>query len=350
MDLRNKFVGKQTNIKKLSESLQLTFLKRLYELLQNGYSLLASLEALTYEKRFVPYVELIVKELRKGLAIDEAFHRANFHQSITSYLYFVRLSGDLDENILRCIGILEQRITYKEKLMNIVRYPLFLLCIFILLLFSVKHYILPAFEQLFQSENNSYHSIQQALLLFNVIIYSIPVLFTIITVVFLLWHFLKRKLTMEQQLKLLRKIPFYHMMKKMQISYIFAMHFSMYLQAGLSFRQVLVHLETQNKLPIIAFYGELLLHQLNNGLPIGNMLKHLPFLDSQIAYAFMKENETAISNELHGYAIFIADKLHHYVMRTLNIIQPLFFGIIAGFIVFVYMTLLYPMFEFMQNI
>src|SRR5699024_153515 len=261
-----------------------------------------------------------------------------------------RLSGNLDENIYRCIGLLEQRIKYKEKLMNIIRYPLFLLFIFTVLLFSVKTYILPAFEQLFQSENNSYRSIQHALRILNIMIYSIPFTLCILSILFLLWHIFKRKLTMQQQLTLLTRIPYYHTVKKMQTSYMFAMHFSMYLQAGLSFRQVLVHLQAQNKLPIIAFYGDLLLHQLNNGLPIGNMLKHLPFLDNQIAHAFMKENEAAISNDLHEYAIFIADKLHNYVMRTLNIIQPLFFGIIACFIIFIYMTLLYPMFEFMQNI
>src|SRR5699024_2471814 len=130
---------------KLSERMQLLFLKRLYDLLQNGYSLLASLEALTYEPKFVPYVELIVKELLRGATVDEAFQQANFHGSITSYLYFVRLSGDLEDKISRCIRLVEQRISYKNRILSIIRYPVFLLFIFLLILFFVKTFIFPAF-------------------------------------------------------------------------------------------------------------------------------------------------------------------------------------------------------------
>lgn len=351
MDLREKIKRGDIlfNKNKLNESLQLTFLKRLHELLQNGYSLLASLDALIYEKKFNFAVTTIVATLREGEPIDIAFQRAYFHSSIISYLYFIRLSGDLEESVYRCVEMMEQRLHYKEKMLAVIRYPIFLFFIFTILLFFVKSYILPSFEQLFQSSSQSFVTINRSLVIINLLMYGIPILVVIILLTIVCWMYGKNKLTITKQMSLLKKIPVYYTVRRMQTSFMFAIQMSMYLSAGLSLKQVLEHLASQKRDAIIAYYASLLLQQLNKGLPITETLKQLDFLDEQIGHAFEKESETSISNDLHGYAIYIADKLHHYVMKWIAIIQPLFFGILACLIIFVYMSLLYPMFEFMQN-
>lgn len=352
MDLRRKI--KRGNIlfnkNKLSEPLQLTFLKRLHELLQNGHSLLASLDALIYEKRFHYAVSTIVDTLRQGEPIDLAFQRANFHSSIISYLYFIRLSGDLEESVYRCVEMMEQRLHYKEKMLAVIRYPIFLLIIFAILLFFVRSYILPSFEQLFQTSSQSFVTIQRSLIIINLLMNGVPILVVASLLTLMCWVYLRNKLTITKQLSILKKIPVYYTVKRMQLSFMFAIQISMFLRAGLSLKQVLEHLTSQKRDAIIAYYASLLLYQLNNGLPITETLKQLDFLDAQIGHAFEKESENSISNDLHGYAIYIADKLHHYMMKWIALIQPLFFGVLACLIIFVYMSLLYPMFEFMQKI
>lgn len=336
--------------KQLREPLQLVFLKRLTELLESGHSFLASLEALTYEKRFRPTVAVIIQSLKAGEAIDLAFQRASFHRSITSYLYFIRLSGDLEESMKRCVQIMEQRLHYRDKLITVIRYPILLFFIFVILLFFVKRSIFPSFEQLFQANAQSFASIERTIYIINLLMNGSFLFILFACMIPVVWMLTRNKLTITQQITILKNIPFYRSIKSMQISFTFAMNTHMYLTAGLSLRQVLEHLSAQERMPIIAHYASLLLQQLMNGLPVAQMLLQLDFIDKQIADAFEKESEIAISNHLHGYAIYISDKLHEYVMKWITFIQPLFFGILACLIIFVYMSLLYPMFEFIQNI
>src|SRR5690625_3502183 len=134
----------------LSEAVQLVLLKRLHRLLNNGYSLISALDALTWDKSMEKPVETIKYHLKAGDHIDVAFHKAAFHETIVAYLYFVRINGDLQNSISKCIHIVEQRLSYKKKFSQVLRYPLILCVIFLTLLFFIKTSILPSFMDLFQ--------------------------------------------------------------------------------------------------------------------------------------------------------------------------------------------------------
>src|SRR5690625_1032066 len=159
----------------LSDTNQLIFLRRLHRLLLNGYPMIAALNALTFDEKFKWTVDTIVYHLKRGQSIDIACGHAKFNDIIIAFLYFVRINGQLNDNIKNSITILEQRIAYKEKFMNVLRYPIVLFIFFLILLFFIKLSIIPSFEQLFQTHIKSSTAVLLSM-------YTIDILITIFIV------------------------------------------------------------------------------------------------------------------------------------------------------------------------
>jgi len=89
--------------KRMSEQLQLRFLKRLYRLLTNGYPLIEALKVIMWDQQMKRPAKHIKTLLKNGYALDEALANVYFHQNITSYLYFVRTHGQLQHSLKKCI-------------------------------------------------------------------------------------------------------------------------------------------------------------------------------------------------------------------------------------------------------
>src|SRR5699024_583554 len=153
------FRKKFTKDPKLKEGQQLVFLKRLSRLLSNGYSFIDALEAIKWDKNLSDTADVIIMELRNGRHTDESFRAAGFHASIISYLYFVRINGDILTSMDKCIEMFEHRMKSLGKFRQVIRYPAVLIGFFILLLFFLKFSVLPAFAEMFQSSDASTRSI-----------------------------------------------------------------------------------------------------------------------------------------------------------------------------------------------
>src|SRR5690625_285903 len=136
---------------KLTEITQLHFLRRLHRLLANGYSLIKALEIMKWDKQIIETINILNETLKKGCTLDDSFERAHFHNTIIAYLYFVRINGNLLSSLEKCITMFEQRIMYKKKFTQVIRYPIVLSFIFITLLIFLKQSLLPSFLELFQS-------------------------------------------------------------------------------------------------------------------------------------------------------------------------------------------------------
>src|SRR5690625_7074249 len=83
--------------------------------------MITGLETINLNKLMKDTFVTITNHLKEFKYIDVAFHEAKFHESIVSYLYFVRINGDLQKSITKCIEMFEQRITYKKKFSQVLR-------------------------------------------------------------------------------------------------------------------------------------------------------------------------------------------------------------------------------------
>src|SRR5690625_4709685 len=289
--------------------------------------------------------------LKEGKHIDIAFHEANFHETIVSYLYFVRINGDLLNSIRKCIHMFEQRISYKKKFSQVLRYPLILSVIFLTLLIFIKTSILPSFIDLFQLNLETSKTVLVSITIIDISITIFIVLICSITMSVMIWTYFRHKLSIEQKINIYTKIPIYNYFLTLQTSFYFAIHFSMFLKAGMSFKDILEHMEKQVKLPIISFYAQRMTEHLSKGFYVTYLMESFNLFDKRLAQIFHKNNnDEAMEQVLQSYADILAETLENNMMRMITLIQPIFFIVLAIFIIFIYVALMWPMFELIQSI
>lgn len=349
--LRKKFITNQRKAKELTEEKQLLFMTRLYRLLIDGYSLVQALRVIEWNESLIPTSRIVKDELMKGNYIDEAFQEAHFHHTIVAYLYFVRFNHDLTTSLDKAIHMFTTRVENRKKFSRIIRYPIFLTVIFIILLFFLKNNILPSFIDLFQYSQDSSSTILISITIIDLFITSSIVISLLILFGVIGWKFYLRKLPIEVQMKHYKMLPFYRSFIRMQTSYYFTAHISMFLQTGMSMKEILQQMVRQQKLPIIAYYAKRMQMQLQNGFQLGHLINSFYFIESQIAHIFdQHQNNDSLEQDLRAYADFVIENMERKVSRAMMIIQPVFFIILASFIVFIYLALMWPMFQIIQAV
>lgn len=347
MDLLKKKIFKSHSLPK---QIQLKFLNRLARALKNGYPLLTALEAFKWDKELIKPVTHMINSLQNGYPIDKALEEAAFHPVITSYLYFSR-DGNLVDNIQRSADLFARQIEYTSKLRQLSRYPIFLFIIFATLLFFIKQSVLPSFIELFQAHPQTTKTIQFSLLVIQFLSHLGIILVVITLLMVVIWYLIQHKLPIGRRIKVYASIPVFHKFLTIRTSYLFATHFSTLLKTGLSLKEILKMMNKQNNMPIIHYYATLMIHQLEKGIYITHLLQNLPLLDPQIGQIFQKHADmAALETDLSFYAEFKAEEFHERMMKLIVSIQPIFFIGLACFIIFIYLALMWPMFELIKTI
>lgn len=352
MDIfRKKTLFFESSSPRLRERQQLVFLKRLHQLLLDGYPLLSALQSLHWDQKMSEVVDVIVSKLKVGYFLDEAFDKAGFHEIIVSTLYFIRINGEVINNFEQSIQIFDQHILNKQKISQVIRYPFILTAIFFVLIYFIKTSILPSFIQFFQMNASDTESVFLFISIINIIVNGFFVLVLIIFVCYLSSLWLRRKLTTRQKVFLISKTPILKYFIKMKTTFYFANYFGTFLKVGMSFKDILNHMEQQKKLPVISFYALQLSQCLSQGYDISGKINELDLLDKQLVEIFYKNiNHQSLEQDLRSFANILYDTFQQKLLRMITLIQPVFFVILACFIIFIYATLMWPMFEFIKSI
>ncbi|WP_246001112.1 competence type IV pilus assembly protein ComGB [Oceanobacillus piezotolerans] len=350
MDLSmKKLTMKQNN--QITKEQQQRFIEKLYQLLNNGYSTIEALEALKWDRPFVKPADHIIHELKHGASIDKAMDKAGFDSSITTFLFFVRANNDLEGSLAQCSNMFKQRIRHTKKFQQIIRYPLFLIFIFTILLFFIKTTILPSFVDMFQSNPKSYSTVKLSILSVDLLITC--TLFVVLTcLVFLvLWKYVQPKLPIEEQIRILERIPVYRQYLKVQTSYFFATHFRSLLKSGIPFKDIIYHMANQKRLPLIAHYSSIMMNELSKGIHLSYILSNFSFLENHLTTIFHKNSDAEIlEKDLALYSEFKLEEIEQQITKLITLIQPILFLAIGLFVIFIYVTLMWPMFQLIKTI
>lgn len=337
--------------KKINQELQLLFLKRLHHFLEEGYSVLNALEFMQWDKHFAHVVEPIIDALKGGKTIDEALKTITFHSTITSYLYFIRINGDLLGTLAKCIEMFEYRMKYLKKFKQIIQYPLLLLLIFTILFIFMKQTILPTFLDLFSQSPEATTAVNVSIIGIELVSNIVFILAIGSIALLLCWFIIQRRISIEARIKIYLRIPIYRSYLRMQTTFHFATHLSAYLKTGMSMKEIVAGLSAQEKLPIIAYYAKLMLYDLENGFPLQYLLTQLKLLDQKISLIFQRNNDhRTLEKELSIYAAILIEELQRRLMKVLTLLQPIFFFILANFIILIYLSIMLPMFELIKTI
>ncbi|MFS0672801.1 competence type IV pilus assembly protein ComGB [Ornithinibacillus sp. 179-J 7C1 HS] len=350
MDLLQKILTKVYE-PRLKTTTQLTFLKRLSRSLSNGYPLIEALETMKWDKNLLSVAEQVIILLKSGETLDKSLEKLSFHPIITTYLYFAKEHANLEANLNKCLHIYEQRLNHLKKFTQVIRYPIILIIIFSMVFFFIQHKVLPNLLSLFQQNNQESHMINTTITFSSLIYYGFIMVILISLTIYFLWTHMKPKTPVELQIKLYNMLPIYRGYVKLNTSFLFSTHVETLLKTGLPIKDVLTILSKQTKLPLLSYYATQLINGLNQGFPISLIMEQLTFLSPQLTSIFQKNsNSESLEKDLATYSTFLIDELNDKIVNIITYIQPVFFILLGLIIILIYLSLMLPMYQFINTI
>ncbi|MFD1412767.1 type II secretion system F family protein [Oceanobacillus jeddahense] len=336
------------NKQKISIAVQLQFLHVLQRMLSRGLTLTHSLDTMKYYGELEHISGQILSSLEAGEHLDEALDKAGFHHSVVSYLFVVREKSDIHERIEHCYQLFQQRVQYIRKFQQTVRYPVILLLIFSALLFFIYSYVIPSFQQLLFGELPIL--LQIVIFLSSWLGYVILVLLLFLITATLIWIFIRKNISLETKMNWYKRAPLYRSYLRKQTSFHFATLYSSLLQTGMPMKEILKYMSKQRKLPIISYYAKQMQLEYFKGRSIHGLLTTMGFLESHLTDILSSNMDAkSLSKDLAIYADVSIDTMYQRLQKRIVYIQPIFFSIIGAFIIFIYISLMSPMFELMNT-
>ncbi|CQR46834.1 type IV pilin biogenesis protein [Paraliobacillus sp. PM-2] len=337
--------------RKLTSNEQNSFLNRLTRLLEQDYPLIDALYAMQWNNQWKQPINQIIDALKEGKTIDTALEIANFDTKIISFLFFASAHGDMKKALKQSVLLLEKNSKLLVKFKQAIRYPTVLFMMFICLLYFIKTSVYPAFIQLFQSTTYISEFTLFSLQLINHFFHLFIFIICLSVIVSLSWFAIKRKCTIKTKITIYQRTPFVRTFIKLYITFLFSLHLSSLLHSGLSLKDSLKILTKQMHHQILSHYCQQLLEHFSNGQPMKTILPTLSLLHTDIDMIFQKNsNAEDIAVDLHGYADFLLEQIEHKTKKIISWIQPIFFIVMGISIIYIYFSLLYPMFQLIQTI
>lgn len=337
--------------KSISIKTQLSFLKKLEKLLNSGYPLIQAFSVMEWDEKMADLSRLVAGYLKEGLTIDEAFGKASFDEEVVTYLFFARLSGELPSVLKQCCEMMEHRVIATKKFKQTSSYPLFLLLICLFLLWFVKQSVYPAFYDLFSSSGSVSPILSYSMMAVDLLFVMIAAFVFLALSAAPVAFFLNNFTPIDAQLRFYQKIPLYRLYLKKKITFLFSLHLSALFQTGFSPKEAFQAIAAQNKQPILSFYAKQVITDLEYGTPLGNILPTLYFLESDLHSIFQK-NATIqwIEKDLSTYADFLIEQMQEQIKKAAGFIQPAVFCLLGFLIVFVYLSIMLPMFQLIESV
>lgn len=334
-------------------SMHPSFLKRLSELLNEGYTFHEAITMLLpFHVKNVHVVQTKVTDIQKrGLGVIEVFRVLGFPNRLLLPIYMASQHGHLAETT----EVLAVNSTFNEqarkRLKNLLLYPLFLFVIIFLLFAVFRVYFIPNMENLLsKNPSQSENSLALTNTLLNLPNTFIVLLFSIILLCLFLWLLLRKK-SMEVKIIFFKKTPILNSWFRLLVTRIFSREIGVLLESGMSLQESFSALINQKENKILQY----IVFQMNEKVIYGSSFSEGVilvdcFTDDFHQFIVHGENNGYLGKELTLYSDFINKRMEERLSRYLSIIQPLMFLILAVFIVGAYLAILLPVYEMINII
>ncbi|MDX8046001.1 type II secretion system F family protein [Gracilibacillus sp. S3-1-1] len=337
--------------KRLSMNDQYQILYQFQQLFLYGYSLNDALDVLMWKKQYKPIVHTMKTSLQRGQTFIETLETVKFNREITSFLSVAMQQGNLAEGLQHCCQMLRQRKNFLAKLNTLSRYPLFLFLFFLVILYFMKHSIFPAFSQLLGTNKNINTVFQYADIAINFIYYgTITSLFSIF-LSFFISIIMKQQLSITTKVWFISKIPLYRTYKELQNTYLLVTHTASLLASGLTIKESFDVIKTEQASGFTHYYATTISEHLAKGYDYATILPQCPLLRDELTQIMSKDrNQEQLQKELTIYADYLLGTIESFLKKWIGLLQPILLSVLALFIVFVYLALMLPMFDYMNSL
>ena len=216
---------------------------------------------------------------------------------------------------------------------------------------SILNYtVLPQFEHLYSMMDVKLNLSQTII---TYLISHLPqiffLFFTLLTLSIIIFIFLN-KLDISKNLHSFLTYQLYVLLFDYK-TYQLANDLALFYKNGISIQQVVdmyIHLQNNS---FLNYIGIVIQNELNRGINLPNILIKIPCYQYDLIQ-FIKQGEknNKLDIELKMYCQILIQRLQQTALKQSKIIQPIVFIFLGAFIVSLYLVIVLPMFQLMQNI
>ncbi|MGM0523097.1 MAG: type II secretion system F family protein [Bacillota bacterium] len=335
----------------LSISQQLAFMKRLQTLLEAHYSMKEALAYVQFNKKFHHVSDFILQELSNGTAFDVILSELSFHPQFVTHAHYGLLRGNLAEGINQALSFINQQHHLKQQFVKTIRYPLVLIFGFLTMLYFIQMYIYPNFLQLFQTAEQTPPMIETAIFSVSLIFHILRIGFVLLILSSLMAVLVYKKTSPSQLMSLLLRLPIAFRLARLHTSFFFAHHLKNLLDGHFSIKEALTLITEEQNQSILTQAMTEVLSTLDQGETLYRSLSAHSFFSDRLSYIFQtNESQMLIRLSLDIYLTETFEDISQTIEKSIKLIQPMIFTLIAISIVLIYLSLLMPMIDMMNTI
>ncbi|WP_338777124.1 competence type IV pilus assembly protein ComGB [Metabacillus sp. FJAT-52054] len=340
----------KTNWKSSDQSL---FITRLNSLVRKGYSLDEALRFLSLQTDKKKRTDLLycLEELKRGTPFFQIMQQLKFHRDVVTYLYFAEQHGDLAFSLNESAELLYRKQEQYKKISKMLRYPMLLIFIMIGVLYIVQQVIAPQFLSVYDSMNMKPSPFNAALLASFQILSAAAVIIPSAAGLCIGYYFLYfRRIKPSSQMRLLMKIPILREGFKLFNSYYISLQLSTLLKGGLSYYESLLVFSEQTLHPFFCEEAKEMINRLRNGEHFEKVFdknyydKQLPEI---VAYG---QKNGLLHRELYTYSQYTLTRLESKLSSAASFIQPAVFSAVGLIVLLVYLSMILPMYQMIDQI
>lgn len=329
--------------RRLSLQLQVKFLQRFTELIENGFAIIDALEIMeTFIDKQI--IRIMRETCEEGRPFSDALERLGF---LVQIIYIIRASEEhnaLGRGLVRAREFSVNFLKNRDEISKKMRYPLFLFSVVIITLTIVSIFFMPRLNDFYtafgvQNESTTISNIMGLLITVCLILTTLVLAVT----------FALRSKNNNFQIFLRRRIfrlPVLEKLTTRLFSYYFASQIEMFIGCGLSFKDSLTTIQKFDSLPLVKFISREIEQEAMAGKSVEDIFQELDCFTPYfrlIATHSLRIGKFDI--ELKSFVATELTSLNLAISSIIKVVQGGMLALVGILIALLYMSILQPVFD-----
>ncbi|KIL45980.1 hypothetical protein KR50_26550 [Jeotgalibacillus campisalis] len=294
----------------------------------------------------------VLDDFLNGHSLSDTLKKLGFPAFVCLHLYFAERFGSVEATLADTAVLLEHKRKETKRLAKLLHYPLFLLCLFVIILSVLNLYLLPRFTTLYSSLGQDSTGLISVI---SSIFHQLPYILAGLFALALLFgacciYYFKNKDSHERWTTL-AALPLIGYYVQHYHSYVFSREASYLLKGGMSFQEMLKIFISQPYRKLYHHMGEFISDELSRGQSMHQTLLQLPYLTEELKSITQHGEENGqLEEEWRFYSRYCLNSLEARTEKIFAFVQPCLFLLLGLAIIGAYLVILLPVFQLMQTI
>lgn len=324
------------------------FMKRLYQLVKEGYSLHDALFLVVphHVRDQERLADRLNDQFKAGSSAYELFQSLHLKYVNLLPLITSNVTSDLLIALKQMSEATDQKLTLEKSFRKVLIYPLILITFFLMILFAYRTFFLPRMKSIYQSEQ-VHLTISERWM--TVALTYLPDVVLVMSILLFIagYHFYRHHI---QKVSSERSLYYRFVLTRKMIQIYATRHFSIefgrLLETHITASEALVILKEQNYNLYVQHIAHLVYEEIAQGARLEEALQFNPYLLQEIA-TFVEHGSMRgfVGRELLLFGKVVNETFVHRIELLITLFQPLVFIVIACAIVATYLSILLPMYR-----